>query len=224
MDKQPSPVRGFNITRTFLTGLVTILPIVVTLYLLVWLGDQAESFLGQLIRAVLPDSYYIPGMGLVTGVLLVMLIGLLMHALVVRKLFEWSERLLYRIPVIRSVYGATRDFLQFLVHSRDPGFHEVVMVDIGDTGMQVVGFITRPDASGLPPGATHQQDVVTVYLPLSYQIGGYTVLLPRSAVRPIDMSMRAAMAFVLTGGVTVPRGFPGMPGKPPAQNQDQKMM
>jgi uncharacterized membrane protein len=209
METPKPPSKEINIARTFLTGLVTILPIVVTIYLLVWLGQLAESFLGQLIRAVLPDSFYIPGMGLVVGVVLILLIGILMHALVVRKLFEWSERLLYRIPVIRSVYGATRDFLQFLVHSRDPGFHEVVMVDVGNTGMQVIGFITRQDASGLPAGAARDEDSVTVYLPLSYQIGGYTVLLPRSAIRPIDMSMRAAMAFVLTGGVTVPHSAPG---------------
>jgi uncharacterized membrane protein len=103
----------------------------------------------------------------------------------VRRTFELSERIVYRIPVIRSVYGATRDFLQFLVHSRDPGFHEVVMVDIGDTGMQVLGFITRPDTSGLPQEAVRDEDSVLVYLPLSYQIGGYTVLLPRSALRPV---------------------------------------
>jgi len=210
------PIKNLNIPRTFLTGLVTLLPIVVTIYLLVWLGRMAESFLGQIIRVVLPDDLYLPGMGLIVGMALILLIGVLMHAWIVRRTFEWSERLVYRIPVIRSVYGATRDFLQFLVHSRDPGFHEVVMVDIGDTGMQVIGFITRPDTSGLPPGAAREEDMVLVYLPLSYQIGGYTVLLPRSALRPIDMSMRAAMAFVLTGGVTGPRGAPSHDARPVA--------
>ena len=207
-------LKDMNIARTFLTGLVTLLPIVVTIYLLAWLGELAESFLGQTIRVILPDGFYIPGMGLVVGVGLILLIGILMHAWIVRRTFEWSERVLYRIPVIRSVYGATRDFLQFLVHSRDPGFHEVVMVDIGDTGMQVMGFITQPDTSGLPEGAVKDEDAVFVYLPLSYQIGGYTVLMPRSALRPVDMSMRTAMAFVLTGGVTVPHGVPSHAERP----------
>ncbi|MEJ2760645.1 MAG: DUF502 domain-containing protein [Gammaproteobacteria bacterium] len=209
MDIHKFPIKDVNITRTFLTGLVTILPIVVTIYLLVWLGDLAESFLGRMIRVVLPESLYVPGMGLLAGLVLILLIGILMHAWIVRRTFEWSERVLYRIPVIRTVYGATRDFIQFLMHSRDPGFHEVVMVDIGDSGMQVIGFITRPDTSGLPEGAARDDDAVLVYLPLSYQIGGYTVLIPRSALRPIDMSMRAAMAFVLTGGVTAPHAPPG---------------
>jgi uncharacterized membrane protein len=215
MDLRRFPIKDLNIARTFLTGLVTVLPIVVTIYLLVWLGWLAESFLGQMIRVILPDDLYVPGMGLVVGLGLILLIGILMHAWVVRRTFEWSERILYRIPVIRSVYGATRDFLQFLMHSRDPGFHEVVMVDIGDTGMQVIGFITRPDTSGLPEGAARGEDAVLVYLPLSYQIGGYTVILPRTALHPIDMSMRAAMTFVLTGGVTSPRGVPPRAPQPP---------
>jgi uncharacterized membrane protein len=208
METPGSAIKNVNLAKTFLTGLVTILPIVVTIYLLVWLGELAESFLGRMIRVVLPDSLYVPGMGLVVGVALTLLVGVLMHAWIVRRLFEDSEKVLYRIPVIRSVYGATRDFLQFLVHSSDPGFHEVVMVDIGTTGMQLIGFITRTDTRGLPAGAARDDDTVLVYLPLSYQIGGYTVLLPRSALRPIDMSMRAAMTFVLTGGVAAPRGAP----------------
>lgn len=218
MDLRRFPIKDLNIPRTFLTGLVTVLPIVVTIYLLSWLGRLAEAFLGQMIRVLLPDDLYVPGMGVVVGMGLILLIGILMHAWIVRRTFEWSERVLYRIPVIRSVYGATRDFLQFLVHSRDPGFHEVVMVDIGDAGMQVIGFVTRPDTSGLPEGAARYEDAVPVYLPLSYQIGGYTVLLPRSRLHPIDMSMRAAMTFVLTGGVTAPRGVPPRSSQPPVSD------
>ena len=209
MDTDISKLRNINISRTFFTGIVTILPIVVTIYLLVWLGGLAESFLGDIIRVFLPDSLYIPGMGLVVGMALILLIGLLMDAWVVRKLFRWSEQFLYRIPVIRSVYGIMRDFTQYLVHTREPGFHEVVIVDVGDTGMQVIGFITRPDTSALPDGITDNEDTVIVYLPLSYQIGGYTVILPRSALHPLDMSMREAMSFVLTGGVAAPHEVPG---------------
>lgn len=199
-----SKLGNINLSRTFITGIVTILPIVVTIYLLVWLGELAESFLGGIIRVFLPDSLYIPGMGLIAGMALMLLVGLLMDAWVVRKLFRWSEQFLYRIPVIRSIYGVMRDFTQYLVHTRDPGFHEVVMVDVGDTGMQVIGFITRPDTSVLPEGAVENENTVIVYLPLSYQIGGYTVLLPRSALHPLNMSMREAMSFVLTGGVAAP--------------------
>jgi uncharacterized membrane protein len=197
-----------NLTKNFLTGLVTVLPIVITVYLLFWAGELAEAFLGQMIRVVLPDHLYVPGMGLLAGVVITFLTGLLMHAWIVRRMFGWSERLLYHIPVIRSVYGATRDFLQFLVHSQDPSFSEVVTVDIGN--MRLFGFVTRPDARALPDGAAASQgDTVIVYLPMSYQIGGFTVVLPRSAVHPVDMSMREAMTFVLTAGVANPQAEGG---------------
>ena len=196
-----------NISKNFLTGLVTVLPIVITVYLLIWAGELAESFLGQMIRAVIPDALYIPGMGLLAGLVITFLTGLLMHAWMVRRMVGWSERLLYHIPVIRSVYGATRDFLQFLVHSQDPSFSEVVTVDMGETGARLIGFVTRPDTKGLPQGtSSDHSDAVIVYLPMSYQIGGFTVVLPRSAVHPIDMSMREAMTFVLTAGVANPQG------------------
>lgn len=208
-----SKLKSLNFSRTFLTGIVTILPIVVTVYLLVWLGELAESFLGGIIRVFLPDSLYIPGMGLVVGMALMLLVGLLMDAWVVQKLFRWSEQFLYRIPVIRSIYGVMRDFTQYLMHTRDPGFHEVVIVDVGDTGMQVIGFITRPDTSALPDGTINNEDTVIVYLPLSYQIGGYTVLLPRSSLHPLDMSMHEAMSFVLTGGVAAPHEIHGFKQK-----------
>jgi uncharacterized membrane protein len=73
-------LQDVNIARVFLTGLVTLLPIVVTIYLLVWLGELAEAFLGGMIRVVLPEHLYVPGMGLVVGLALILLIGVLDRA------------------------------------------------------------------------------------------------------------------------------------------------
>ncbi len=74
-------------------------------------------------------------------------------------------------------------------------------VTIGDNGMQVVGFVTQTLPEHLPEGFREEESVL-VYLPLSYMIGGYAVLMPRSAIRPLDMSMEEAMRFTLTAGVT----------------------
>ncbi|MCK5092775.1 MAG: DUF502 domain-containing protein, partial [Gammaproteobacteria bacterium] len=72
---------------------------------------------------------------------------------------------------------------------------------IGDTGMKVIGFVTQAVPERLPEGF-REEDSLLVYLPLSYMIGGYAVLVPRSAVRPLDMNMEEAMRFTLTAGVT----------------------
>jgi uncharacterized membrane protein len=190
-----------SISKTFLTGLITILPVVLTLYLLYWLVVSTEAVLGGLIRLVLPENLYLPGMGSIAGLAVVFLVGLLMHAYVVRRLFAWSEQILYHLPVIKTVYRAIRDFFDYFSPEKKKEFEQVVAVSIGNTGMQVIGFVTQAVPEQLPKDF-READSILVYVPLSYMIGGYAILMPRDAVRPLDMSMEEAMRFTLTAGVT----------------------
>ena len=141
-------------------------------------------------------------MGLLAGIVIVFLIGTLMNAWIVRKWFDWSERLLYRMPIVKSVYGSMREFFDFFSHPRDKEFLEVVFVRIGDTGIQLLGFVTQHYVHGIANGDSQDEDTVAVYLPLSYQIGGYTVVVPRSYIKPAAISAQEAWRFVLTAGVT----------------------
>jgi uncharacterized membrane protein len=188
------------ITKTFMTGLATVLPIVVTLYILYWLADISEAILGQFIRVFLPDHIYHPGMGLAAGILIVFVVGLLMHAWFVRKLFSWSEHLLYRTPIVKSVYGSIREFFDFFSHPRHEGFLEVVFVPFGDNKVWSLGFVTKTDMQDVLTDSS-QEELLAVYLPLSYQIGGITIVLPRSQVQPTSISAEEAWRFVLTAGV-----------------------
>lgn len=186
------------LSRNMLTGLVTLLPVMLTLYLVYWLLMSVELALGVLIQLVLPDSLYLPGMGLVAALLLTLLVGILMHAYVVQRLFATAENLLYRMPLIKSVYRAIRDFFNYFSPETHKEFEQVVAVTFGD--MQLIGFVTQalPDKM---PESFRGEDSVLVYLPLSYMIGGYAVLIPRNCIRPVDMSMEEAMRFTLTAGV-----------------------
>jgi uncharacterized membrane protein len=187
--------------KHILTGLITILPVVVTIYLLYWFVISAEAVLGDLIRIWLPEELYRPGMGVVAGLAVAFAIGVLMHAYIVQRLFEMGESLLYQTPVIKSIYPALRDFLNYFSPAAKKEFDQVVSVTLGNTGMQVIGFVTRTDIEHLPEDF-RAEDSVLVYLPLSYMIGGYAVLMPRSTIQPIDMNMEEAMRFTLTAGVT----------------------
>ena len=189
------------ISRNVLTGLVAILPVVLTLYLLYWFVTTTETALGAMIRLFLPETLYWPGMGLVAALLVLFLVGLLMHAYVVQRLFSRGERLLYHVPLIKTVYRAIHDFFDYFSPSNRKEFEQVVAVTIGDTGMQVIGFVTQAIPERLPEDF-RGEDSILVYLPLSYMIGGYAVLIPRSMVQPLDMSMEEAMRFTLTAGVT----------------------
>lgn len=188
------------ISRTFLTGLITILPLIATLYLLFWLASAAESMLGRILRYILTDQYYWPGMGLLMALALIFSIGLLMRTWVVRRFFDYSEAMLYRLPVIKSIYGAIRDFLGFFSESNKDEFRQVVKVKFPNSDLYVIGFVTRSNFAEFAP-QLGGQDTVSVYFPMSYQIGGYTVMMPRSAVEPVNISMEEAMKFVVTAGM-----------------------
>ena len=200
-------------SRNILTGLITILPVVLTFYLLYWLAVSAESVLGGMIRFILPESLYWPGIGLIAGLAVVFVVGLLMHAYVVQRVFAKAEQLFYHTPLIKSVYRAIRDFFNYFSPTTKKEFEQVVAVSIGDTGMRVIGFVTQATPERLPKDF-REEDSILVYLPLSYMIGGYAVLMPRSAVRPLDMNMEEAMRFTLTAGVTGATSTPPPKGEP----------
>lgn len=199
-----------KLSGIFLTGLAAILPTAVTLYLLYWVGTSAEALLGGLLQRVLPTGMYIPGLGVVSGIALVFLLGLLLNAYLIRRLWGLVEELMTRIPLVKTVFGASQDLMGLLSPNaqKDMSQSQVVMLPLGDTGYRLLGFVTRQDFSGLPE-ALGDADTVAVYTPLSYQIGGYTLMVPRSKLTPVDMTFEEAMRYALTGGVSTGRPVRG---------------
>ncbi|HEX6318638.1 MAG TPA: DUF502 domain-containing protein, partial [Burkholderiales bacterium] len=97
--------------KIFLTGLLTVLPIIVTVYFAVWMLTVLERFFGKQVLFLIPDEWYRTGMGLLVAVVAVFGIGLLMYGILFRRLFGWLEWLMLEIPLVRSVYSAMRDLL-----------------------------------------------------------------------------------------------------------------
>jgi len=183
-------------------GLVAILPAILTLYILFWLVRSAETVLGGLLQVVLPDGWYLPGMGLLAGLVVTFLCGLALNGFLMKRLIYLGEALMNRIPLVKTLYGSLKDFIGFFTAKHDSKFSQVVTVDLdfGGTSMRMIGFVTRNDFSDLPTGIGYEGEIA-VYLPMSYQIGGFTVIVPRSAVKEIDISTHRAMGLVVTGGV-----------------------
>lgn len=192
-----------EITRIFLTGLAVIFPVAVTIYLLIWIAILIERALDGVLRFVLPQAIYLPGLGVALGLLLVFAVGLAMRTWIARNALAQTEKLMYRLPLVKSIYGMLRDFSNFLTRPRQQGLQQVVTVTIAGTDLRFMGFITRKDFTGLPP-ELGDADTVAVYLPMSYQIGGYTALVPRACVQPVEMSLEEGMRFILTAGLSIP--------------------
>jgi uncharacterized membrane protein len=187
-----------NVGSILLKGLVTILPIGLTVYFVYWLGITTESVLSTPIKWAVGNEVYWPGMGLVTGFVLLFLIGLAVNAFLVRRVLGIGEELLLRVPVVKTVYSAIRDMTRLVNTEKKKG--ELDRVVTLDTGFgRLIGFVTQEHANTIGIGGG--DDLVAVYLPMSYQIGGYTIYIPRSRVTETDLTVEQAMRIVLTGGV-----------------------
>ena len=132
--------------------------------------------------------------------LIVFGVGILMRAWVIRALFHKVEEALLRIPLINSIYSALRDLFSLLTSKDKDDDLQLVSLTLPGTSLRLMGFVTRSDFSALPEGFAGD-DEVAVYLPMSYQVGGYTVFVPRADLVPVDMPREAAMRFILTAGV-----------------------
>ncbi|HRQ74896.1 MAG TPA: DUF502 domain-containing protein [Phycisphaerales bacterium] len=193
-----------HLSAIFLKGLFAILPLTVTLLLIYWLGLAAEETLGGLINWFLPEGLYVPGMGVAAGLGLIFLVGLLVNLWGVPQLMKLAERIVDRIPLVKTIYGSVRDLLGFFSRTEDR-MSKVGIVRLGNTGVQMVCLITREQFDDLPIGLGGE-GLVAVYVPYSYQIGGFTLIVPRDHVQPLDMSLEDAMRFVVTAGVKAGKG------------------
>lgn len=195
----------------FLKGLAAVLPLGITVYLLYWLGHTAENLFGAIVRAILPEALYFPGLGILLAIATVIVIGLVIQQWMVSQLVKLGEELLHRIPVINTVYAGIRDIMDFISRAgRRRDMSRVVFVELWP-GWRSIGFVTDEDAGTNLPEVYQSEridegtEIVAVYVPLSYQIGGLTLWLPRADVEELDLSVEDAMRVVLTAGVNRPR-------------------
>ena len=190
------PLRNLN--KTFFTGLIALLPITATLYLFFWVMGAAEGVFGRIIQFILPDQWYKPGMGIAASLIMIFIGGLLMESILIKAFATRFEEIIYRVPLVKSIYGATREFVSFLRDGQSKGLRQVVAYTFADN-ITMVGFVTKRDLSFIDNDITNGK--VAVYFPLSYQIGGYTIIVPADQLTPLDMPMDQAMRFVMTAGI-----------------------
>ena len=195
-----TPSRGSKLTKNlsqyFFRGLITALPLGLTVYLLYVFLSWSESVAMQLIRPFI-GRLYVPGMGLLLGITGIILLGMLMSQRGMGKLLSLVELPFTNLPVVKSIYSSLKSFADYFSPQRNQTTQQtVVALRLPGQPLEVVGLVTRQSVGDLPAGFL-QGDRVAVYLPMGYMIGGYTVFVPRDWVQPIDMSVEEAMRSAL---------------------------
>ncbi|MGZ3774825.1 MAG: DUF502 domain-containing protein [Pseudobdellovibrionaceae bacterium] len=189
-----------QLQKIFLQGLVTFLPIALTIYIIYVGVAIVDSFLGDTLRHILP--IYIPGLGFLLTILLILLLGLMLNNLIAGGVFQKIEQRLTQVPFIKAIYSPLRDLMNLFSKGGGPGgLQKVVLVDMNDCGVRVLGLVTRENFKDLPAIEQNAEDRVAVYIPMSYGLGGFTLMVPRARLVHIDMPIEKAMSLAITGWV-----------------------
>ncbi|UUZ64725.1 DUF502 domain-containing protein [Polaromonas sp. P1-6] len=199
-----------NLYRYFFHGLITILPVALTLYLLYLFLNWTETLALWVLRPLI-GSFYVPGLGLVFGILSILVIGYLVSQQSVRKLLSFVELPFTNLPVVKSIYSSLKSFADYFSPAGKQGEQSVVILRMPGHAMEIVGLITRRSFADLPQGFLPGERVA-VYLPMGYMIGGYTVFVPVDWVQPINMSVEEAMRSSLIAWMARPAASTGDSG------------
>ena len=183
--------------KYFLRGLITVLPVALTLYLLYLFLSWTEHAAAWLLNPLI-GSFYVPGLGLVLGMAIILVIGFLVSQRRVRRALAFVEFPFTNLPVVKSIYSSLKSFADFFSSGGKQSGQQVVILRMPDHGLELVGLVTRRNFSDLPAGFLPGERVA-VYLPMGYNIGGYTVFVPADWVTPIEMSVEEAMRSSLIG-------------------------
>lgn len=180
-------------------GALVILPIAAAVFLIYWIFVKVDTAL-NLSDVIWVDQMgkpiYIPGLGILTVLIILIVVGIVVTNFVTDPIKKWFARWFKRLPVFNVIYTSFKDLTEAFVGD-DKKFSEPVVVEVNETGLKKIGFITQKDLSKIGyPGE------VAVYFPLSYSFAGQLCIVSIERVKALNMSASEAMKFIVSGGVS----------------------
>jgi uncharacterized membrane protein len=195
----------------FLTGVIVTAPFSITIYL-VW---QFFSFLDSRVEELLPARYNpetylpfsLPGVGVLIMLAFLTLVGMLTAGLAGRTLVRLGERLLARMPVVRSVYSTLKQIFETVLAQSSRSFREVVLIEYPRRGLGAIGFVTGPTRGEIQ--ARSEEELVNVFLPTTPNpTSGFLLFVPKKDLIRLDMSIEDGIKLVISGGIVGPTHRP----------------
>jgi uncharacterized membrane protein len=206
-----------------LAGLLVVVPIALTFWVVEWIVLSLDKTLDLLPVAWHPErllGVYIPGLGVVLAIITLLVIGAAASNFFGRKLMQWWDALLNRIPVVRSIYSTAKQVSDTLFSDSGNAFRKAVLVQWPRPGMWTIAFLTGApqgrvlqhlrDQSPAPDEGASPREFISVYVPTTPNpTGGYFVLVPKSDCVELAMTVDDALKYIISMGVVVPGDNPG---------------
>jgi len=205
-----------RIGETFLAGIAVVLPVWITYlivveFLLAWM----DGLLGRVFEAIFGTRIY--GLGVLATLLLVLMVGALTRNMVGRRLVGLGERVLLRIPIVKNVYGASKQFLDAFTVPGKSAFRQVVLVQFPREGVYAIGFVASLAAPGWNGNG---EPTVNVFVPTAPNpTSGYVLLVPQRELVPLPITVEEGLKLVVSGGIIVPAAMERGPSRVPQVSQ-----
>lgn len=213
-DETPDPSWhvGARLRNYFLTGLVIVGPVTLTVYIIWWFINVVDAWIKPILPHVYnPDTYLpfpVPGLGLLTGIVALTMIGALAANLLGRTLISFGELMVGRMPIVRNVYRALKQIFESAVSASGPNasFQKVGLIEFPSKGLWSLVFVTGETTGEIPtvaPGG--ETDLLTVWVPTGIvPPTGFICFLPRRDVIFLKMSVEDAAKIIISGGMVMP--------------------
>ena len=191
-----------KLTQVFVRGLVVLLPVVLSVYIVVWLVEGMSRVFDSVLFWLDLGEFKIPGLTTGIGLLAIFAVGLIAPVRPVAALLGLLERQILKVPLLRSIFSAIQDLVSYFGRpTRGSESRQVVMVEFPPDGRRMVGLLTRANTRGLPEALSEGEPRVAVYLPMSYAVGGMTIFVPKAWVKPLDIPVDQVMRLALTAWI-----------------------
>ena len=202
----------FDLKKSFVTGVFVVIPMVLSVSLLTWFFTRADDFFSPIIDGVLPlvTGYpaHIPGTGIITGCVIIFLVGLVARNVVGAKLLQAFDRLIHHVPVFRAIYSTIKQMTDAFSPDNTSAFKEVVLAEYPKEGSFALAFRTSTVEI---EGERH----AVVYVPTNNLYLGEVLLVPEPRLRRLDMSIELAIRCLVSGGTAAPRSLGLLPPPSP---------
>ncbi len=188
-----------TVKKTFLAGVVVVVPILITAFALYWLFNLLDGFLSRYIQQILGKE--IPGLGILSEIIIIYLVGTVATNVLGSKILSWLQNLLIRIPVVKNIYPTIKQVVEAFQPSSSSSFKKVVLVEYPKSGIYTLGFLT---SEVFMKGAANGQAFYSVYLPTNNLYLGQVALFRAEEVIITRFTVEEGLKIILSGGTAFP--------------------
>ena len=218
-DKSRRPGWIASMRSNFLTGLIIITPIALTIWLIwsvvgwidarVWAivpdAYQPHRYIQTLYNIQISEQYDIPGIGLVVFLVFTIFVGWMGKGFVGRSLIRWAERVVNRMPVVRSVYSGAKQIAETVLNKKNNSFDKACLIEYPRKGIWAIGFVSTKARGEIANLSPEGKELISIFVPTTPNpTSGFLLFFPSTDIRELEMSVEDAAKLVISAGLVYP--------------------